>query len=133
MGRRRRPDPPCPCGLGPSYADCCERFQDAPAPTPELLMRSRYTAYVRLDRAHLLRTWHSSTRPDPLELVPGLRWTGLEVLSTSGGGLLDPEGTVEFRAVGVVGGRREVLEEHSRFVREDGRWTYLEAVSSRRG
>ena len=95
-------------------------------------MRSRYTAYARGDRPHLLRTWHSSTRPDPLVLTPGLRWTGLEVIGTSGGGLLDPEGTVAFRASAVVDGRREVLEEDSRFVREDGRWTYLEAVTARR-
>ena len=96
-------------------------------------MRSRYTAYVRHDRAHLTRTWHSSTRPDPLVLTSGLRWTGLEVVSASGGGLLDVEGRVAFRAHAVVDGRREVLEEDSRFVREDGRWTYLEAVTSRRG
>ena len=95
-------------------------------------MRSRYTAYVRGDRDHLLRTWHSSTRPDPLVLAPDLRWTGLEVLSASGGGLLDVEGRVAFRAVATTGGRREVLEEDSRFVREGGRWTYLDAVTSRR-
>ena len=133
MSRRRKPEPACPCGLGP-YAACCGRYLDdgAEPASPELLMRSRYTAYVRQDRAHLSRTWHPSTRPDPLVLTSGLRWTGLEVVSTSGGGLLEPEGTVHFRASAVVDGRREVLDEHSRFVRDDGRWRYLEAITSRR-
>ncbi len=126
MPRRARPVPPCPCGLGPSYDACCGRWTgEAAAPTPELLMRSRYTAYARGDVDHLLRTWHSSTRPGTLVLDPGLRWTGLQVLASSGGGLLEPEATVAFRAAFTVGGRREALEEDSRFVREDGRWAYL--------
>ena len=95
-------------------------------------MRSRYTAYVRLDRAHLLRSWHSSTRPDPLWLDPALRWTGLEVVATSGGGLLETEGTVAFLARAVGRNGPEQVEEHSRFVREDGRWTYLDALTTRR-
>lgn len=96
-------------------------------------MRSRYTAYARGDRDHLLRTWHTSTRPDPLVLQPDLRWTGLEVVSTSGGGLLEAEGTVHFRARALAGSRPEVLEEESRFVREGGRWSYVSAVRAQRG
>ncbi|MBF7730586.1 YchJ family protein [Pseudomonas sp. N040] len=37
----------CPCGSGQSYAECCGRWHaGAPAPTPEALMRSRYSAYA---------------------------------------------------------------------------------------
>lgn len=94
-------------------------------------MRSRYTAFVLRDTAHLLRTWHPSSRPASLDLDPGTRWTGLEVLRTTGGGFLHTEGTVEFRAHYTESGSADVLHEHSRFVREDGVWLYLDATGGR--
>ncbi len=124
MGRRR--DRGCPCGLPAAYDRCCGPFlAGAAAPTAELLMRSRYTAYAREDGAHLLATWHSSTRPSVLPFDADLRWTRLEVVATSGGGLLDTTGRVHFRATHVRRGAVGVLEERSRFAREDGRWTYV--------
>ena len=53
------------------------------------------------------------------------QWTGLEILGRSGGGLLDSEGTVEFRASWTASGRAGSMHEDSRFVREGGRWVYL--------
>ena len=58
-----------------------------------------------------------------------VRWTGLEVLTTTGGTLLAAEGTVEFRAHSVVGGVAGAQHENSRFVREGGRWLYLDGVA----
>jgi SEC-C motif domain protein len=88
-------------------------------------MRSRYTAFVLQDGDYLLRTWHSSTRPGRIGFDSDQRWTGLEILASSAGGMLHPTGTVEFRASynrrGVRGSQREV----SRFIREDGSWVYL--------
>ena len=84
-------------------------------------MRSRYTAFVLEDEAHLLRSWHPSTRPPEVRFVPGQRWTGLDVLATVGGELLDQEGAVEFRAHH----ERGVLTERSEFVRHDGAWVYV--------
>ena len=55
---------------------------------------------------------------------------GLEVLATTGGSMLATEGTVEFRASYVAGGRRGAQQERSRFVREDGRWTYVDGVAT---
>ena len=86
-------------------------------------MRSRYSAYAVGDAAYLLASWHCSTRPASLELGR-TRWLGLEVLSASGG-LLDTEGEVRFRARWQEGGDQGTLEEHSRFAREAGRWTYV--------
>jgi uncharacterized protein YchJ len=60
-----------------------------------------------------------------LTLDPALRWTRLAVLETRGGGLFDTAGTVRFRAVYVQEGKRGVLAETSRFIRQDGRWAYL--------
>ena len=61
-------------------------------------MRSRYSAFVVRDAGYLLRTWHPDTRPAELELDSGMQWRRLDILSTSRGGPLDSEGTVEFAA-----------------------------------
>lgn len=121
--------PTCPCGLPQPYDACCGRFhRGAAAPTAELLMRSRYAAFAVGDTGYLLATWHPSTRPRRLRLDPAERWTGLDVLGGTGGGLLETAGTVEFRAHHTHGGRAGVLHENSRFVREDGRWSYVGPV-----
>jgi SEC-C motif domain protein len=118
----------CPCGTGLPYAECCGRLHDgsATAAAAEQLMRSRYSAFAVGDPAYLLATWHPSTRPPSLELDPTVRWTGLDVLATSDGGLLASEGTVEFRAWYRHEGETGSQHETSRFVREDGAWTYLD-------
>lgn len=112
----------CHCGVLVPYADHCRPWHrgEANPGTAEALMRSRYSAYVVGERGYLLQTWHPTTRPVSLTL-DGTRWTRLEVVGTSGGGMLDSEGTVHFRAHH----RDGVLEEHSRFVRDRGRWSYL--------
>ncbi|MGW4321509.1 YchJ family protein [Streptomyces sp. NPDC004684] len=114
----------CPCGLPEPYEKCCGRFHSgaAAAPTAEALMRSRYCAFVRGDAAYLLRTWHPRTLPARLDLDPGMRWTGLEILGTTGGTAFHTTGTVTFRA----SYRGGALQEHSRFERVDGAWVYVD-------
>lgn len=121
----------CPCGTGLPYGECCGRLHDGTvaAATAEQLMRSRYSAFVLGDAGYLLATWHPSTRPGRLELDGDVRWTGLDVLSTSGGSLLAADGTVEFRAAYLRDGRAGAQHENSRFVRDGGRWRYLDGVS----
>ena len=97
-------------------------------PTAEALMRSRYSAFAVGDPAWLLRSWHSSTRPRRIDLEPGQVWDRLVILGTTGGGLFDTDGTVEFRALFTHRGRTDELHEHSRFTREDGLWTYVTAL-----
>ena len=119
----------CPCGLPARYDDCCGRFhRGADAPTAELLMRSRYSAFAVGDAAHLERTWDPRTRPRRIRLGPDRTWTGLEVIATSEGGLLDATGTVEFRAHHRDADGDHVLHEVSEFVRHEGRWAYVAAV-----
>ena len=89
-------------------------------------MRSRYSAYVLGLHDYLLATWHPSTRPQVLELgdPATTRWLGLEVKRH---GAQDDTGMVEFVARYKVGGASAVrLHERSRFLREDGRWYYLD-------
>ncbi|RMI44087.1 hypothetical protein EBO15_14310 [Actinomadura harenae] len=117
----------CPCGLGAAYRDCCGRFHrgEAAAGTAELLMRSRYSAFVKLDAGYLLRSWHPATRPEGLEFEPGLRWEGLEIVRTVDGAVGDTRGVVEFRARYVQDGEPGELHEVSRFVRHDDAWVYV--------
>ena len=117
----------CPCGSGQDYADCCGVWHaglvhGVHAPTPEALMRSRYSAYVRGLIDYLLATWHPSTAPGELELPP-VKWLGLEVRHAEMAG---DAGVVEFVARSKTNGRAERMEETSRFVRQDGRWLYID-------
>jgi SEC-C motif domain protein len=91
-------------------------------------MRSRFTAFAMTDEPYLLATWHPTTRPPHVDLDPDLRWTTLEIVGRTGGSLLETTGTVEFRAHYRWQGQRDHLHENSRFLREDGRWFYLQPV-----
>jgi SEC-C motif-containing protein len=120
---------PCPCGSGLSYDDCCGRWHAGPqhllAPTAVALMRSRYSAYVLALADYLRDTWHPSTRPaEPLRFGADVKWLGLEVRRHQ-----QPHAdhaTVEFVARSKQGGRASRQHETSRFVREHGRWLYLD-------
>jgi SEC-C motif-containing protein len=88
-------------------------------------MRSRYSAFVLDLDDYLLATWHPGTRPSRLEAnEPGLKWLGLEVRRHA---VVDAEhATVEFVARSKLAGRAQRLHETSRFVRQDGRWFYVD-------
>lgn len=117
----------CPCSSGDAFDSCCGPvLQGAPAPTAERLMRSRYTAFGLEDAAHLLRTWHPTTRPEAIEFEPGLQWRRLLILDRAAGGPFDGAGVVEFEAFWRQGPDRGSLQERSRFVREDRHWYYVD-------
>ncbi|HEX8767370.1 MAG TPA: YchJ family metal-binding protein [Jatrophihabitans sp.] len=117
----------CPCGFGEPYESCCGRYHRGQAgpPTALTLMRARYTAFVRGDEEFLAATWHPSTRPSAPLTDPSLSWTALHVTGQTGGGLLDDTGTVAFTARYLRAGTPGRMTENSRFVRLDGRWSYL--------
>jgi len=89
-------------------------------------MRSRYTAYTLERDDYLLATWHPGTRPDALDFASGpqRRWLGLTVKCHKQ--LSVDQSTVEYVARFKVGGRAHRLHEISRFVRENGRWFYVD-------
>ena len=118
---------PCPCGSTSAYAECCGALHaGATAPTAEALMRSRYSAYVMALEPYLLTTWHASTRPTQLDLATDNKsqWLGLEVKRQQVTG--SDNAIVEFLARYKTGGRAHRLHETSRFIREDGRWYYVD-------
>jgi SEC-C motif domain protein len=88
-------------------------------------MRSRYSAFVLGLGDYLRETWHPRTRPtEPLVIDVAQRWLRLEIKQAPPAA--GDQGTVTFVAVSKMGGRAHRLHECSRFVREGGRWYYLE-------
>jgi len=124
----------CPCGRvnakqrALAYAGCCgrfvEHFDTVAAPDAEHLMRSRYSAFVLARADYLLATWHNSTRPASLDFEAAAKWLGLEVREHQATGVDTAE--VVFVARYRMDGRAIRLHERSRFVREDGRWFYVD-------
>ncbi|MES2282629.1 MAG: YchJ family metal-binding protein [Pseudomonadota bacterium] len=124
---------PCPCGRTAAkkplaYGACCGRyvedFPNTPAPGAESLMRSRYSAFVLGRDGYLRATWHASTCPPDVAADVATQWLGLEV---RGHQVQDADhATVEFVARYRINGRAVRIHELSRFVREQGRWYYLD-------
>ena len=92
-------------------------------------MRSRYSAFAIGDVDYLLATWHPNTRPGSLALEPDRRWYRLDILRTERGGPFDADGIVEFRAYHRSADGKGSQHEVSTFVREDGRWLYVDGLS----
>lgn len=120
----------CPCCSGEQFDDCCQRILrgEVDAATAEQLMRSRFSAFAVSDAAYLLTSWHPDTAPKVIDLDPTQRWYRLDIHRVQAGGLLDRTGGVEFSAHYRHPEGNGVLREASRFVREDGRWLYLDGT-----
>lgn len=123
----------CPCGSQKQYTECCQPFLDnAYKPdSPELLMRSRYSAYVLKLEAYLLKTWHIRTRPPALNFENNpVKWLGLTILETDADLAEENRGSVRFLAQYLENGVLHSLEENSQFVREGSVWYYLNGEST---
>jgi SEC-C motif-containing protein len=126
---------PCPCGRQHqkqtlSFEKCCARYLDHyaehPAPDAESLMRSRYSAFVLEREDYLKATWSALQCPSTIEFEAGVKWLGLDVKRHR---QIDPEhAEVEFVARSRHNGRASRLHEMSRFVKQDGRWVYVDGT-----
>ncbi|BDU76980.1 YchJ family protein [Mesoterricola sediminis] len=124
---------PCPCASTKTYAACCEPFLigRAQPETAEQLMRSRFSAYALGKADYLAATTCAEERAklDIEELgryVRAVKCITLKVLATEAGGAADETGTVTFHAKLQINGKRMLHREKSRFVREEGRWAYVD-------
>lgn len=129
---------PCPCGrCAPNakrqprpvaFGACCGPLLRGAqtAADAQALMRSRYSAYVLGDLAYLRSTWHPSTCLPGLSLDDDVQWLGLKIERYHP--ISDSQAEVVFVARYRSNGRVYRLHEHSRFVREQGRWLYLDAL-----
>ena len=125
----------CFCGRMFSFSECCEPYISGvrlPA-RAELLMRSRYSAYVTGAIPYIVQTTHPysclqvNSGDIALWLLEVTSWDRLEVLDVVGGGDHDEHGVVEFIAHFHHLGKATFLHERSQFRRVDGVWLYLHA------
>ena len=124
---------PCPCGAGPTAAECCLRYITGaePAPTAEALMRSRYSAYV-LGEIHWILGTHDPSSTEEVDEESTEKWSkqaswkGLEIVSTVAGGRQDEVGQVEFIARYEMEGAPFSHHEKARFRKVEDRWVYVD-------
>jgi len=126
----------CPCGSQKPYEECCSPLHQhsSLAKTAEQLMRSRYTAFAKANHEYLEQTNHPSSihkydTPDNRTIASNLEWIGLEILATENGQETDEQGIVDFIARYSVHGNIHSIRERSTFIKEDGRWWYLDGKS----
>jgi len=118
----------CPCGTGREYDACCGVYHrgDEKAPTPETLMRSRYSAYVKGEIDYVLATHHPDSRGDvdadgARTWSADAEWLGLEVVDAT-------DNTVEFIARYKQRGSDLVHHERSTFAQVEGEWFYQDGA-----
>jgi len=114
----------CICGNEKTFNECCGAIIEAKrsASTPQELMQSRYSAYVRANAEYLLVSTVKENRyPEDIELIKefstSVEWLKLDVLNAV-------DETVEFKAYYKEDQTIQVLHEKSNFVKEDGVWRY---------
>ena len=119
--RNKKTDTSCYCGSGKRFIQCCEPIirGDVIAPSAEALMRSRYTAHVIKNEQYLLDSWHSSTRPESIDVNTSEQWIRLKIINSE-------ENNVEFIATYRLQGKAYKMHENSRFIFEDGKWFYAD-------
>jgi SEC-C motif-containing protein len=132
----------CPCGTDKYYKDCCgvylakKQFPN----TPEALMRSRYTAYVKEDMNYIQQTMRGPAllkfreQSKQAATYHPEEWLGLEVVTSYYDA--DPKiGYVEFIAKYKQNNRETHIHELSKFSYEEGQWYYIdgEYVSKKSG
>lgn len=125
----------CPCKSNLPFADCCGPLLDRSyvALTPERLMRSRYTAFVKQDIEYIKDTmigevYDEFDEDDALEWAKNAQWLGLEILDAPEVSENAKKGFVEFVATYLLNGKREELHEFSHFRKVDDNWMYTGGV-----
>jgi SEC-C motif domain protein len=121
----------CPCGTKRPFSECCgPALAGTAAPaTPEALMRSRYTAFVKHDVDYIFKTIAPNHRGDfdrqgVEDWSRKSEWLGLDIIATEKGGPADDTGTVEFAARFRDKGQDRRHDELATFVKIDGRWYF---------
>lgn len=119
--------PNCPCQKNTNleYLNCCGLYidQEQIPIDAEILMRSRYTAYVMENQEYLLHTWHPSKRPTQLNFEP-TKWLGLTVHSHIQSD--EAHAQVTFTARYKVNGKAFKMHECSSFIKENDQWLYVD-------
>lgn len=117
----------CVCGNNEEYSNCCEiiHVDHKKAKTAEMLMRARYSAFVKQDINFLYNTFHPSTRrfqnkKEIEKWAVESKWMHLEIIKSS-------LSTVEFKAHYLDTNLEvQVHHEKSTFKEQQGLWYYVD-------
>lgn len=127
---------PCPCGSEKPYKTCCGTFHSGKetAPTAEVLMRSRYSAFAKQEITYLKETtWPPYQKhfdeAGYLARAQTSIWLGLEISDTQDGSTEDTKGSVTFTAKFMAEGQMEEQREKSLFKKKNGRWYYVKPIA----
>lgn len=118
----------CYCGSELEFNQCCEPYLKGEklAPTPEALMRSRYSAHVTANIAYIKDTLATESRKHfneaDVKAWAKSEWVGLEVLKVEGN-------TVEFIAKYKAKGKVYEHHEVSQFKKQGDRWYFVNGDS----
>jgi len=117
----------CPCGWGKPFDQCCGALIAGQAPaSPEALMRSRYTAFVKGNIDYLEGTLapealEDFSREDSQNWAQQAQWQGLEIRKAEGP-------VVEFVARFKLNGKVQIHHEAATFRQVDGIWKYVDGL-----
>jgi SEC-C motif-containing protein len=122
--------PLCPCGSSLLYSQCCGLYieENVLPPTPEALMRSRYSAHVVGNVDYIANTMRSPALDnfsinDTRTWLEQVKWDGLTVIQAK---LKTPQlGFVSFEAQYTHGGKKHIMKEKSEFHLIDDQWFYV--------
>jgi len=124
----------CPCGTGKLYEECCGGYIEGKElpPTPEALMRSRYTAYTQKNFDYIEQTMQGAPlkafdRKQAQALANETKWLKLEILYCEENA---DEGTVQFMAFFQFQGKDQMMHEISTFQKINGKWFYIQGEVS---
>lgn len=122
----------CYCGNALAFEQCCKPLLlgECLAASPELLMRSRFSAYVTANYAYILATYATEQRANlSIEELKtsaeNTQWLRLVVHSSEHKGL---HGIVEFSAFYQANQQCYVMHETSSFILEQGQWRYTTGI-----
>ena len=129
MGKIKGAMAPCCCQSSRAFKDCCGPLLagSTGAVSPQVLMRSRYSAFCHENIDYLILTLDpEERRPEDRETLARTmaltQWLGLKILDTSLSG--QDRGVVEFVAFFEQEGEFGQLHERSSFIRKDNDWFY---------
>lgn len=121
----------CACGSTRFYHDCCGRYISGQevAPSPEALMRSRYTAYTQANIGYIVQTQKEQAAKNfdaksAEAWASGVTWLGLQVIAAFP--VENNIAYVEFIARYQFNGQEIAMHELSQFHYEKDRWYYVD-------
>lgn len=124
---------PCFCGSQKSSLECCSEYigRNRPAPTPEKLMRSRYTAFVLGQLDYIEKTMkgpalENFNRLETKRWLSCVKWLELKIYNSEFS--FGTRAYVEFEAFFIENQRITSIHEKSEFLFENGHWFYVNGI-----